>query len=124
MAISKEDILEAVGSMTVMELNDLVKAFEEKFGVSAAAMAVAAPGAGAAAAVVEEKTEFDVILTAAGEKKVEVIKVVRAATGLGLKEAKDVVDGAPKAVKEGVSKADAEALKKQLEDAGAKVEVK
>ncbi|KAI5916579.1 50S ribosomal protein L7/L12 [Thauera sp. 2A1] len=124
MAISKDDILEAVGAMTVMELNDLVKAFEEKFGVSAAAMAVAAPGAGAAAAAVEEKTEFDVILTAAGEKKVEVIKVVRAATGLGLKEAKDVVDGAPKAVKEGISKADAEALKKQLEDAGAKVEVK
>lgn len=122
MAISKEDILEAVGSMTVMELNDLVKAFEEKFGVSAASMAVAAPGA--AAPVVEEKTEFDVILVATGEKKVEVIKVVRAATGLGLKEAKDVVDGAPKAVKEGVSKADAEALKKQLEDAGAKVEIK
>ncbi|MDO9599186.1 MAG: 50S ribosomal protein L7/L12 [Azoarcus sp.] len=122
MAISKDDILEAVGSMTVMELNDLVKAFEEKFGVSAASMAVAAPGA--VAAVVEEKTEFDVILLACGEKKVEVIKVVRAATGLGLKEAKDVVDGAPKAVKEAVSKADAEALKKQLEDAGAKVEVK
>src|SRR5690606_9498241 len=109
MAISKEDILEAVGSMTVMELNDLVKAFEEKFGVSAAALAVAAPGAGAAAPVVEEKTEFDVILTATGEKKVEVIKVVRAATGLGLKEAKDLVDGAPKAVKEGIAKADAEA---------------
>lgn len=122
MAITKEDILEAVGSMTVMDLNDLVKAFEEKFGVSAASMAVAAPGA--AAAVVEEKTEFDVVLLAAGDKKVEVIKVVRAATGLGLKEAKDVVDGAPKAVKEGVSKADADALKKQLEDAGAKVEVK
>ncbi|PTD95435.1 50S ribosomal protein L7/L12 [Pseudothauera lacus] len=124
MAISKEDILEAVGAMTVMELNDLVKAFEEKFGVSAAAMAVAAPGAGAAAPAAEEKTEFDVILTAAGDKKVEVIKVVRAATGLGLKEAKDVVDGAPKAVKEGIAKADAEALKKQLEDAGAKVEIK
>ncbi len=124
MAISKEDILEAVGSMTVMDLNDLVKAFEEKFGVSAASMAVAAPGAGAAAAAVEEKTEFDVILVACGEKKVEVIKVVRAATGLGLKEAKDVVDGAPKAVKEGIAKADADALKKQLEDAGAKVEVK
>lgn len=123
MAISKEDILEAVGGMTVMELNDLVKAFEEKFGVSAAAMAVAGPAAGAAAAV-EEQTEFTVILQAAGEKKVEVIKVVRAATGLGLKEAKDMVDGAPKAIKEGVSKADAEALKKQLEDAGAKVEVK
>ncbi len=123
MAISKEDILDAVGAMTVMELNDLVKAFEEKFGVSAAAMAVAAPGA-AAAAVVEEKTEFDVVLMAAGEKKVEVIKVVRAATGLGLKEAKDLVDGAPKAVKEGIAKADADALKKQLEDAGAKVEIK
>ncbi len=122
MAITKEDILEAVGAMTVMELNDMVKAFEEKFGVSAAAMAVAAPGA--AAAVVEEKTEFDVVLTAVGDKKVEVIKVVRAATGLGLKEAKDVVDGAPKTVKEGASKADAEALKKQLEDAGAKAEIK
>ena len=124
MAISKEDILEAVAGMTVMDLNDLVKAFEEKFGVSAAAMAVAAPGAGAAAPAAEEKTEFDVVLTAAGEKKVEVIKVVRAATGLGLKEAKDLVDGAPKTVKEGASKADAEALKKQLEDAGAKVEIK
>ena len=123
MAISKEDILEAVGSLTVMELNDLVKAFEEKFGVSAAAVAVAGPAAGAAAAV-EEQTEFTVMLNAAGDKKVEVIKVVRAVTGLGLKEAKDLVDGAPKAVKEGVSKADAEALKKQLEDAGAKVEVK
>ena len=124
MAITKEEILEAVGSMTVMELNDLVKAFEEKFGVSAAAMAVAAPGAGAAAAPAEEQTEFTVMLMAAGEKKVEVIKVVRAATGLGLKEAKDLVDGAPKAVKEGIAKADADALKKQLEDAGAKVEVK
>ncbi|MBK5915284.1 50S ribosomal protein L7/L12 [Rhodocyclus purpureus] len=123
MAISKEDILEAVGAMTVMELNDLVKAFEEKFGVSAAAMAVAAPGA-AAAAPAEEQTEFTVILAAAGDKKVEVIKVVRAVTGLGLKEAKDLVDGAPKPVKEGISKADAEALQKQLEGAGAKVEVK
>ena len=123
MAITKDDILEAVGAMTVMDLNDLVKAFEEKFGVSAASMAVAAPGAGAAA-VVEEQTEFNVILLAAGEKKVEVIKVVRAVTGLGLKEAKDLVDGAPKAVKEAISKADADALKKQLEDAGAKVEVK
>lgn len=122
MAISKDDILEAVGAMTVMDLNDLVKAFEEKFGVSAASMAVAGPGA--AAAVVEEQTEFTVMLNAAGDKKVEVIKVVRAVTGLGLKEAKDLVDGAPKAVKEGISKADAEALKKQLEDAGAKVEVK
>ncbi|PKO29725.1 MAG: 50S ribosomal protein L7/L12 [Betaproteobacteria bacterium HGW-Betaproteobacteria-7] len=122
MALSKEDILEAVGSLTVMELNDLVKAFEEKFGVSAAAVAVAGPAG--AAAVVEEQTEFTVMLNAAGDKKVEVIKVVRAVTGLGLKEAKDLVDGAPKAVKEGISKADAEALKKQLEDAGAKVEVK
>ncbi len=125
MAITKEDILEAVGSMTVMDLNDLVKAFEEKFGVSAAAMAVAAPGAaGGAAAAAEEQTEFTVMLLGAGEKKVEVIKVVRAATGLGLKEAKDLVDGAPKPVKEAIAKADAEALKKQLEDAGAKVEVK
>ncbi len=123
MAISKEDILEAVGAMTVMDLNDLVKAFEEKFGVSAAAMAVAGPAAGAAAAV-EEQTEFTVMLLGPGDKKVEVIKVVRAVTGLGLKEAKDLVDGAPKAVKEGVSKADAEALKTQLEAAGAKVEVK
>ena len=125
MAISKEEILEAVGNMTVMDLNDLVKAFEEKFGVSAAAMAVAGPGAGGAAApAAEEQTEFTVILAAVGDKKVEVIKVVRAATSLGLKEAKDLVDGAPKPVKEGISKADAEALKKQLEDAGAKVELK
>jgi large subunit ribosomal protein L7/L12 len=123
MAITKDDILEAVSSMTVMELNDLVKAFEEKFGVSAAAVAVAGP-AGGAAAVVEEKTEFDVILTGAGDNKVGVIKVVRAVTGLGLKEAKDLVDGAPKAVKEGANKADAEAIKKQLEEAGAKVEIK
>ncbi|MDR0777029.1 MAG: 50S ribosomal protein L7/L12 [Azonexus sp.] len=124
MAISKEDILEAVGSMTVMDLNDLVKAFEEKFGVSAAAVAVAGPAGGGAAAAAEEQTEFTVVLAAAGDKKVEVIKVVRAVTGLGLKEAKDLVDGAPKPVKEGIAKADAEALKKQLEDAGAKVEVK
>ncbi|MDR1996035.1 50S ribosomal protein L7/L12 [Azonexus sp.] len=124
MAISKEDILEAVGSMTVMDLNDLVKAFEEKFGVSAAAVAVAGPAGGGAATAAEEQTEFTVILAAAGDKKVEVIKVVRAVTGLGLKEAKDLVDGAPKPVKEGIAKADAEALKKQLEDAGAKVEVK
>ncbi|MEZ5615000.1 MAG: 50S ribosomal protein L7/L12 [Rhodocyclaceae bacterium] len=124
MAISKEDILEAVGNMTVMDLNDLVKAFEEKFGVSAAAMAVAAPGAGAAAPAAEEQTEFSVILAATGEKKVEVIKVVRAVTGLGLKEAKDLVDGAPKPVKEAIPKADAEAIKKQLEDAGAKAEIK
>ncbi|RLJ68528.1 50S ribosomal protein L7/L12 [Sulfurisoma sediminicola] len=124
MAITKEEILEAVGAMTVMELNDMVKAFEEKFGVSAASMAVAAPAAGGGAAAAEEQTEFTVMLLSAGEKKVECIKVVRAATGLGLKEAKDLVDGAPKAVKEAISKADAEALKKQLEEAGAKVEVK
>ena len=123
MAITKEDILEAVGNLTVMELNDLVKAFEEKFGVSAAAMAVAAPGAGAAPAA-EEKTEFDVVLQAAGDNKVGVIKVVRAVTGLGLKEAKDLVDGAPKTVKEGLSKADAEAMVKQLVEAGAKAELK
>ena len=122
MAITKEDILEAVGSMTVMDLNDLVKDFETKFGVSAASMAVAGPAA--AAVAVEEQTEFTVMLQSFGEKKVEVIKVVRAATGLGLKEAKDLVDGAPKAVKEAITKADAEALKKLLEDAGAKAEVK
>ncbi|KZE32521.1 LSU ribosomal protein L12P [Crenobacter luteus] len=123
MAITKEDILEAVAGLTVMELNDLVKAFEEKFGVSAAAVAVAGPAAGGAAAA-EEKTEFDVILTAAGDNKVNVIKVVRAITGLGLKEAKDLVDGAPKALKEGVSKAEADDLLKQLTEAGAKAEVK
>ncbi len=126
MAVSKDEILEAIGNMTVLELSQLIKDMEEKFGVSAAAaVAVAAPAAaGGEAAAVEEKTEFDVILVAAGEKKVEAIKVVRAATGLGLKEAKDLVDGAPKPVKEGVSKADAEALKKDLEAAGAKVEIK
>jgi large subunit ribosomal protein L7/L12 len=126
MAISKEDILEAVGSMTVMELNDLVKAFEEKFGVSAAARLPLRPARWRRCRrrPVEEKTEFDVILNSAGAKKVSVIKVVRAATGLGLKEAKDLVDGAPKPVKEAIPKADAEALKKQLEDAGAKVEIK
>jgi large subunit ribosomal protein L7/L12 len=126
MAVSKEDILDAVGNMTVMELNDLVKAFEEKFGVSAAALAVAAPGgaAGGGAAAAEEKTEFDVILTGAGDNKVNTIKVVRAITGLGLKEAKDLVDGAPKPVKEGVSKADADAIAKQLIEAGATCEVK
>jgi large subunit ribosomal protein L7/L12 len=123
MAITKDDILEAVGAMSVMELNDLVKAFEEKFGVSAAAMAVAAaPGAGAAA--VEEQTEFNVILTEIGANKVGVIKAVREITGLGLKEAKDLVDGAPKPVKEGVDKAAAAEAKKKLEDAGAKVDVK
>ena len=127
MALSKEEILDAVGGMTVLELSELIKMMEEKFGVSAAAAAVsvAAPAAGGAAApAAEEKTEFTVMLLASGEKKVEAIKVVRAATGLGLKEAKDLVDGAPKPVKEGINKADAEALKKQLEDAGAKVELK
>jgi len=127
MAATKADILDAIANMTVLDLSELIKEMEEKFGVSAAAtaVAVAAPAAGGgAAAAVEEQTEFDVILAAAGEKKVEVIKVVRAVTGLGLKEAKDLVDGAPKPVKEAISKADAEALKKQLEDAGAKVEVK
>lgn len=125
MAVSKEDILEAVGAMSVMELNDLVKAFEEKFGVSAASLAVAAPGAGGgAAAAAEEKTEFDVILTAAGANKVNVIKVVRAITGLGLKEAKDMVDGAPKTVKEACPKAEAEDIKKQLTEAGATAEIK
>ena len=125
MSLSKDEIIEAIANLTVLDLSQLIKDLEEKFGVSAAAaaVAVAAPAAGAAAAV-EEKTEFTVMLLAAGEKKVEVIKVVRAATSLGLKEAKDLVDGAPKAVKEGISKADAEALKKQLEDAGAKVELK
>ena len=124
MAITKEDILEAVGALTVMELNDLVKAFEEKFGVSAAALAVAGGGAAGGAAAAEEKTEFDVVLTAAGDQKVGVIKVVRAITGLGLKEAKDMVDGAPKTVKEGVSKAEADDIAKQLTEAGAKVEIK
>jgi large subunit ribosomal protein L7/L12 len=124
MAVNKAEILEAIAGMTVLELSELIKEMEAKFGVSAAAAAVAVAAPAAAAAAAEEQTEFNVMLLAAGEKKVEVIKVVRAATGLGLKEAKDVVDGAPKAVKEGVSKADAEALKKQLEDAGAKVEIK
>ena len=127
MAVAKADILDTIANMTVLELSELIKEMEEKFGVSAAAaaVAVAAPAAGGgAAAAAEEQTEFTVILASAGEKKVEVIKVVRAATGLGLKEAKDLVDGAPKPVKEGIAKADAEALKKQLEEAGAKVEVK
>jgi large subunit ribosomal protein L7/L12 len=124
MAISKDDILEAVGQMSVMDLNDLVKAFEEKFGVSAAAMAVAGPAGGGAAAAVEEQTEFTVVLTEIGANKVGVIKAVREITGLGLKEAKDLVDGAPKPVKEGVAKADAEAAKKKLEEAGAKADLK
>ena len=123
MALSKADILDAIANMTVLDLSDLIKEMEEKFGVSAAAaVAVAAPAA--AAAAVEEKTEFDVILTAAGENKVNTIKVVRTITGLGLKEAKDLVDGAPKAVKEGVSKTEAEAVQKQLVEAGATCEVK
>ena len=125
MAITKDDILEAVGQMSVMDLNDLVKAFEEKFGVSAAAMAVAGPaGAGGGAAAAEEQTEFTVMLADVGANKVGVIKAVREITGLGLKEAKDLVDGAPKPVKEGVSKADAEAAKKKLEEAGAKADLK
>ena len=124
MAITKDDILEAVCQMSVMDLNDLVKAFEEKFGVSAAAMAVAGPAAGGAAAAVEEQTEFTVMLTDIGANKVGVIKAVREITGLGLKEAKDLVDGAPKPVKEAVAKADAEAAKKKLEEAGAKAELK
>ena len=125
MAITKDDILEAVGQMSVMDLNDLVKAFEENFGVSAAAMAVAGPAAGGGgAAAVEEQTEFTVVLAEVGANKVGVIKAVREITGLGLKEAKDLVDGAPKPVKEGVSKADAEAAKKKLEEAGAKADLK
>ena len=124
MAITKEDILNAVEQLTVMELNELVKAFEEKFGVSAAAVAVAAGPAASGAAAGEAKTEFDVILASAGDQKVGVIKVVRAITGLGLKEAKDLVDGAPKTLKEGVSQAEADDIKKQLEEAGAKVEIK
>jgi len=124
MAFDKDAFLTALDSMTVMELNDLVKAIEEKFGVSAAAMAAPTAGGGGAAAAAEEQTEFTVMLMEAGAQKVSVIKAVREITGLGLKEAKDVVDGAPKAVKEGISKADAEAAKKKLEDAGAKVEVK
>ena len=125
MAISKADILEAIGNMTVLELSQLIKDMEEKFGVSAAAaVAVAAPAAGGAAAVVEEQTEFSVVLTGAGDNKVNVIKAVRVITGLGLKEAKDLVDGAPKPVKEGVSKADADAVAKQLADAGASFEIK
>ena len=126
MAFDKDAFLTALDSMTVLELNDLVKAIEEKFGVSAAAMAAPAAAGGAAggAAAAEEKTEFNVVLTDAGANKVSVIKAVREITGLGLKEAKDLVDGAPKPVKEGVAKADAEAAKKKLEEAGAKAELK
>lgn len=124
MAISKEEFLDAVGAMSVMELNDLVKAFEEKFGVSAAAMSAPAAGGGATAAAAEEQTEFNVVLSEVGANKVGVIKAVREITGLGLKEAKDLVDGAPKTVKEALPKADAEAAKKKLEEAGAKAELK
>ena len=124
MSFDKDAFLSAMDSMTVMELNDLVKAIEEKFGVSAAAMAAPAAGGGAAAAAVEEKTEFNVMLLEAGANKVSVIKAVRELTGLGLKEAKDMVDGAPKAVKEAVAKADAEAAVKKLVEAGAKAEMK
>jgi large subunit ribosomal protein L7/L12 len=126
MAIAKQEVLDAIGSMTVLELSQLIKDMEEKFGVSAAAaVAVAGPAAaGPAAAAVEEKTEFTVILAAAGENKVNTIKAVREVTSLGLKEAKDLVDGAPKAIKEGINKAEAEAIKKKMEEAGAKVEIK
>ncbi len=126
MAFDKDAFLTALDSMTVMELNELVKAIEEKFGVSAAAMAAPAAGGAAAggAAAAEEKTEFTVVLAEAGANKVSVIKAVREITGLGLKEAKDLVDGAPKPVKEGIAKADADAAKKKLEEAGAKVELK
>ena len=127
MALSNQEILDAIAAKSVLEISELIKMMEEKFGVSAAAaaVAVAAPaGGGAAAAPVEEKTEFTVVLAEAGANKVNVIKAVRELTGLGLKEAKDLVDGAPKPVKEGVNKADADAARKKLEDAGAKVEVK
>jgi large subunit ribosomal protein L7/L12 len=124
MAFDKDAFLTALDSMTVLELNELVKAIEEKFGVSAAAMAAPAAGGGGAAAVAEEKTDFNVVLLEAGAQKVQVIKAVRELTGLGLKEAKDLVDGAPKNVKEAIPKADAEAAKKKLEEAGAKVELK
>jgi large subunit ribosomal protein L7/L12 len=127
MAMAKAEILDAVSNMSVLELSELIKDMEEKFGVSAAAtaVAVAAPAAGGgAAAAAEEQTEFNVILAAVGDNKVNVIKVVRTITGLGLKEAKDLVDGAPKPVKEGVSKKDADDIKKQLEEAGAKAEIK
>ena len=126
MAVASADILEAVSKLTVLELSQLIKDMEEKFGVSAAAtaVAVAAPAAGGGAAAAEEKTEFTVILNSSGDNKVNVIKVVRAVTGLGLKEAKDLVDGAPKPVKEAIPKKDAEDIKKQIEDAGGKAEIK
>ncbi|MFQ6341876.1 50S ribosomal protein L7/L12 [Campylobacter sp. VTCC 70190] len=125
MAISKEDVLEYISNLSVLELSELVKEFEEKFGVSAAPVMVAgAAVAGGGAGAAEEKTEFDIVLTDGGAKKIEVIKIVRALTGLGLKEAKDAVEQTPSTLKEGVAKADAEAAKKQLEEAGAKVELK
>lgn len=124
MAVSKEDILEAISNMSVMDIVELVKSMEEKFGVSAAAVAVAAAPAAGAAAAAEEKTEFDVILAKIGENKINVIKVVREVTGLGLKEAKDLVEASPKAVKEGIAKDAAAELKKKLEEVGATVEVK
>lgn len=124
MAVTKEDILNAVANMTVMEVVDLIEAMEEKFGVTAAVAVAAGPAAGGGAAVAEEQTEFNVIMTSFGENKVNVIKAVRAITGLGLKEAKDMVEGVPSTVKEGASKAEAEDVKKQLEEAGAKVELK
>jgi large subunit ribosomal protein L7/L12 len=123
MAITKEDVLEYISGLSVLELSGLVKEFEEKFGVSAAPVMMAG-GAGVAAAAVEEKTEFDVILKSAGDKKINAIKVVRAITGLGLKEAKEAVEGAPTVLKEGVSKAEAEDIKKQIEEAGAEAEIK
>ncbi|MFD1382645.1 50S ribosomal protein L7/L12 [Rhodanobacter aciditrophus] len=124
MALTKEDIINAVAEMSVMDVVELIEAMEEKFGVTAAAAVAAGPAAGDAGAAAAEQTEFDVVLTAAGDKKVNVIKAVRAATGLGLKEAKGMVDGAPATVKEGASKEEAEALKKELEEAGASVEIK
>lgn len=124
MALTKEDIINAVADMSVMEVAELIEAMEEKFGVTAAAAVVAGPGAGGEAAAAEEQTEFDLVLTAAGDKKVNVIKVVREITGLGLKEAKGAVDGAPATIKEALSKDDAEEAKKKLEEAGASVELK
>lgn len=124
MAVNKEDILEAISVMSVMDVVDLIKMMEDKFGVSAAAVAVAAPAAASAEAPAEEKTEFNVIMTKVGDNKINVIKAIRTITGLGLKEAKDLVESAPAAVKEGVNKAQAAEIKKQLEDAGASVEVK
>ena len=124
MAVSKAESLDTIAGMTVMEIVELISAMEEKFGVSAAAAVAAAPAAAVAAAPVEEKTEFDVVMSSFGEKKVEVIKVVRALTGLGLKEAKDLVEGVPSLIKEAIPKAEAEDIKKKLEEAGAKVDVK